>query len=183
MHVFQRFLISLRNLHQGAALASSVSGMWKDTSLMIERERIYEWCQSTETSCRITSDLGYRKHFLIVEKGRTFGRKWKHTFGSQSPTFEKKNPQNLKKKIPFCCVLTECVLFQCMDHLETWGVTLFSSWGSRQLALFHGLYKSFMPSWFFLSDLSAVYLPVAVSWVRHYALLNKKGLKGKALIS
>lgn len=39
----------------------------------------------------------------------------------------KKNPQNLKKKIPFCCVLTECVLFQCMDHLETWGVTLFSS--------------------------------------------------------
>lgn len=30
-------------------------------------------------------------------------------------------------KIPFCCVLTECVLFQCMDHLETWGVTLSSS--------------------------------------------------------
>lgn len=108
MHVFQRFLISLRNLHQGAALASSVSGMWKDTSLMIERERIYEWCQSTETSCRITSDLGYRKHFLIVEKGRTFGRKWKHTFGSQSPTFEKKILKILKKDSFLLCFDRMC---------------------------------------------------------------------------
>lgn len=123
MHVFQRFLISLRNLHQGAALASSVSGMWKDTSLMIERERIYEWCQSTETSCRITSDLGYRKHFLIVEKGRTFGRKWKHTFGSQSPTFEKKNPQNLKKKRFLSAVFWQNVYFS-----SVWTTSKLGGW-------------------------------------------------------
>lgn len=45
---------------------------------------------------------------------------------SQSPTFEKKILKIFKKD-SFFCVLTECVLFQCMDHLETWGVTLFSS--------------------------------------------------------
>lgn len=70
---------------------------------MIERERIYKWCQSTETSCKITSDLGYRKHFLRVEKGRTFGRKWKHTFRSQSPTFEKKILKILKKDSFLLC--------------------------------------------------------------------------------
>lgn len=135
--------------------------------------------QITETSCKITSELGYRKQFLVVQKGRTFGRKWKHTF-KRVPDFEKKKCSKLKRKR-----LPSALFWQTMYISSVW-TTLKFGWCLCSPPEGTDSWRCFMAriNLLCLPDFSSLISGLCIcqklslgNGTMHF--INKKGLKGK----